>query len=755
MATLETDELDVNQAIARDEAGLEIYYPSTYIEDYLFRIRTDLETLNAGSGGGGNVADGTENDTLLTWNDTAGEWQELVELKLTWLGGVATLTVEDAGGVDVTMLTVDADGQIGLRHDGTEVAQTRSAASGGLFVNNQSTGSGFERVLTTSDGIGSSPSFDWITFIKQSADPGGPTDLFVHDGTVLLDGTLQWSDQLVVYGETSIGDPGNEQGSILVNGSTFDGILKVNEFGGTRDASVILHRHANNANVSGDAVFARARGNTASHSPVQDNDILGRLLWVAWGGSSYHPAAEIFARVDGTPGTDDMPAELVFRTTADGANTSTQRMRIRADGSFIVGGGGQTFLEGVSGAEVTGYFDGAEAFATETQGLQVYNATGAFGPKIILIDSPGGTERAQFATSGTLTVLDNLNTGGGEFRFRVSDASAGDTTQVVMTSDEVQIAYDGVVAAETSNRGLYVYDPDGTDDPEVRLYQGTPASPTLAAHLQSFSDDLYLDNNITSGQVFFRASDVSATDETYLTYTPGGAVELGFNGSEPFRTRDAGIEIDEGASSNPQIRFFEGGFANLRLLLFYNGATNEVTVRGEEAGSITYIGNRNVANTAYHAILTGDPDAETILHFDDNDALETTTQGITTRAETGQLNVLTMISGGAADDVAINMQSGSTTHGQIYADIGTSTLSLRQLQTGGIVEIRANGNLLAEFEDGVGVGFNGSAAVAPPTYTVTNPTTDRAFDAAAATLAELRNVVGTIIADLQANGLYA
>ena len=37
--------------------------------------------------------------------------------------------------------------------------------------------------------------------------------------------------------------------------------------------------------------------------------------------------ADIIAVVDGTPGDNDMPTELIFRTTADG-DSSTSRMRI-------------------------------------------------------------------------------------------------------------------------------------------------------------------------------------------------------------------------------------------------------------------------------------------------------------------------------------------------------------------------------------------------------------------------------------------
>lgn len=54
-------------------------------------------------------------------------------------------------------------------------------------------------------------------------------------------------------------------------------------------------------------------------------------------------------------------------------------------------------------------------------------------------------------------------------------------------------------------------------------------------------------------------------------------------------------------------------------------------------------------------------------------------------------------------------------------------------------------------------GLPGFQGVSPPsstgTYTPTNVTTDRAFDADTVAVAELADVVGTLIADLQALGL--
>ena len=52
------------------------------------------------------------------------------------------------------------------------------------------------------------------------------------------------------------------------------------------------------------------------------------------------------------------------------------------------------------------------------------------------------------------------------------------------------------------------------------------------------------------------------------------------------------------------------------------------------------------------------------------------------------------------------------------------------------------------------LGFYGATPIVRPgTYTPTNVTTDRAYDADATTTAELADVLGTLIADLKALGL--
>ena len=91
--------------------------------------------------------------------------------------------------------------------------------------------------------------------------------------------------------------------------------------------------HTNDADC-GVLILGKSRGTSVgSATVVQDGDQLGRIEFQGMDGTDLETGASILAVVDGTPGADDMPAELVFRTTADGAHSATERLAIKADGT--------------------------------------------------------------------------------------------------------------------------------------------------------------------------------------------------------------------------------------------------------------------------------------------------------------------------------------------------------------------------------------------------------------------------------------
>ena len=91
-------------------------------------------------------------------------------------------------------------------------------------------------------------------------------------------------------------------------------------------------------------IFGKSRGTSAAATTiVQDGDLLGRIEFQGMDGADLETGASIFGVVDGTPGSNDMPGRLVFNTTADGAHSATERMRIDSTGKVVVGSTATTF----------------------------------------------------------------------------------------------------------------------------------------------------------------------------------------------------------------------------------------------------------------------------------------------------------------------------------------------------------------------------------------------------------------------------
>ena len=112
------------------------------------------------------------------------------------------------------------------------------------------------------------------------------------------------------------------------------GIFQIN---GTTNASMALKRSTDNA-TEPSIVLAKSRGSADSPTVVNSNDILGGIRFAGYDGSDYvTQGASILCAVDGTPGSNDLPGRLIFNTTADGASTPSERVRITSSGNVGVG----------------------------------------------------------------------------------------------------------------------------------------------------------------------------------------------------------------------------------------------------------------------------------------------------------------------------------------------------------------------------------------------------------------------------------
>lgn len=175
-----------------------------------------------------------------------------------------------------------------------------------------------------------------------------------EDGTLtfqtMRDGTLEEA-QKIASDEIVINESGKDR-NFRIEGNTepnaffldgtngFIGIKTTSpdfEFETTDDsyASIGLSTYHDTANIDPRYVIRRAQGTEASPSAVVDDDSLGRFMFKGYDGTDFNVAAQIRARVNGTPsdGTD-MPGELHFATSPDGSDSPANRLTIHSDGDF-------------------------------------------------------------------------------------------------------------------------------------------------------------------------------------------------------------------------------------------------------------------------------------------------------------------------------------------------------------------------------------------------------------------------------------
>jgi hypothetical protein len=126
-----------------------------------------------------------------------------------------------------------------------------------------------------------------------------------------------------------------------------------------------LRRFSNSA-VGPNILFGKTRATTdATYTIVQNGDTLGGLVFAGSDGVDLEtPGASIVAEVDGTPGANDMPGRLVFSTTADGASSPTERVRLDSSGRLLVGT--TTTYGNNAKIESSGSIQAKGAFFTET-----------------------------------------------------------------------------------------------------------------------------------------------------------------------------------------------------------------------------------------------------------------------------------------------------------------------------------------------------------------------------------------------------
>jgi hypothetical protein len=258
-------------------------------------------------------------------------------LRITSAGlvGIGTSTpggkahIDHTSGLPVTSGSTQTHGALRFGAGGTNAVLDigNAGASGAwLQVTNQTSlipSNSFPLLLNPNGGnvgIGTTSNYDDSVLEVRKASGGDGVAIRVTNDTT-TNGSLagiiftnSTGDRLLVGTSTSL----HHNAQIQTAGTGYYGYNHF-QFSNDAFAPTISVKKSRSASVGGNTI-------------VQNGDRLGTFSFFGADGSTFLQGADITAFVDGTPGVNDLPTRLVFSTTADGASSPTERMRIGSGG---------------------------------------------------------------------------------------------------------------------------------------------------------------------------------------------------------------------------------------------------------------------------------------------------------------------------------------------------------------------------------------------------------------------------------------
>jgi hypothetical protein len=238
-------------------------------------------------------------------------------------------------------------------------------------------------------------------------------------------------------------------------------------------------------------------GNTGT---VSNNGYLGSIHFLGGDGTNLRKGAAIDCQVDGTPGTNDMPGRLVFSTTADGAASPTERMRITNEGNVSIGTTGSEGRITIVGDNCGGYIGAItnqnNSNCNPAHGL-IFRAGqngSSSGSNFFSFRRPDDTVLGSISQNGASSVAYNTSS---DYRLKENISPLTDAIYRISQLKPSQFNFitepgktvDGFIAHEAQEvvPECVTGDKDAVDDDGNPIYQGIDQSklvPLLTAALQ-------------------------------------------------------------------------------------------------------------------------------------------------------------------------------------------------------------------------------------------------------------------------------
>ena len=327
----------------------------------------------------------------------------------------------------------------------------------------------------------------------------------------------------------------------VLNGTTAIGLTNWSSTGG-RTPSLNFNRSA------GNAVNTRGALTTIGTS-------VGMVSFTGDDGTSWLETARIEGAIDATPGTNDMPGRLVFSTTADGASSPTERVRIKSDGTVGIGStssggfGGTLDIRG-SGSPTSGYLEGTLVAQTIPSSVTVRYDSFYSNPSTQATSFTLSSLRHFYANQGTIGAGSSVTN---QMGFYAESALTGATNNY---------GFFGNIASGTGRYNLYM---NGTADNYLAGSLGIGATAltdrnlgigkniTGATAAYGVVNNGQIQSDVTSLSQYYRTTASTAASTIKLTTLDHFSVNQGTIGAGSAVTSQAGFNASSsltGATNN-------------------------------------------------------------------------------------------------------------------------------------------------------------------------------------------------------------